>query len=65
MEEKDKSPDDESGDDGVLADALAWKAELKDDGDGEIEKEEAVVGCVAVQTIGDGEPHGHPGKDLA
>jgi len=65
VEEKDKRPDDESGDDGVLADAFARETKLEDDGDGEVEKEESVVGGVAVERKGDGEPHGHPRKDLA
>ncbi len=65
VEEKNKGPDDESSDDGVLADALARKTELEDNGDGQIEKEEAVVGGVAVEAMRDGKPHGDPGKDLA
>ena len=61
------SRDDDRGKvtDGVLADAPARKAELEDDGDGEIQKEEAIVGSVAVEAVRDGEPHRAPGKGLA
>jgi hypothetical protein len=64
VEEKDEGPDDESSDDGILADAFTRQAELKNDGDGEIEKEEPVVGRIAIETKGNSEPHRHPRKNL-
>ncbi len=65
MQEEDESPQDKAADDSVLAEAFAGKPELEDDCGGEIEKEEAEVGGIAIEVVGDGEPHGYPGKDLA
>src|SRR5260370_26536756 len=64
VEEKDERPHKKSADDSVLTQAFARETELEDDRDGEIEKEEAEVGSVAIEVVGDGEPHGDPGEDL-
>jgi hypothetical protein len=56
VEEKDKGPNNESGDNGDLAEAFARQADLKDDGGGEIQNEEKEVGCVAERAGGGEEP---------
>jgi hypothetical protein len=64
VEEKDEGPDDESGDNGDFAEALARQADLKDDGGGEIQNEEKEVGCIAKGPGGGEEPDGDPGAEL-
>src|SRR5438552_3740317 len=56
VEEEDEGPDDEAGDNGDLAEALARQADLKHDGGCKIQDEEKEIGCIANGPGGGEEP---------
>src|SRR5258708_2065618 len=64
VEEEDKGPDGETGNDGDLAEALARQADLKHDGGCKIQDEEEEVGCVAKVAVGGEAPERNPGAEL-
>ena len=64
VEEEDEGPDDEAGNNGDLAEALARQADLEDDGGCKIQSEENEVGCVAKGPGGGEQPDRDPRAEL-